>query len=90
MTTLEGDTVTLTKDKEDKLSNIFGVSVRAWIALIFVGGVVGNQLAVTIATIVHSFRTGDLTQLGSLSTIGEPFATLAGIAIGFYFGQKLK
>ena len=86
----DSDTTVITKDKEDKFSNIFGVSVRAWIALVFVTGVVGNQLIVTVASVAHAMKTSDLSLLGTMSTIGEPFATLSGIAIGFYFGQKLK
>lgn len=76
--------------KQDAASNIFGVSVRAWVTLLFVGGIVGNQLAVTVATLWHAIQMKDFTLVGSLSTVGEPFATLSGIAVGFYFGQKLK
>lgn len=75
---------------EDKFSNIAGVSVRAWLALLFAGGVVGTHLLVTAAAIYHAIATNDLAQVGALTSIGEPLATLSGIAIGFYFGQKLK
>ena len=74
----------------DTSSNIFGVSVRAWVTLALVLGVVSNQVAVTLATLYYALRAGDLQQVGSLTTIGEPFYTLSSIAVGFYFGQKLK
>jgi len=87
---METDTALVRKDAEDKFSAILGVSVRAWIALIFVIGVVGNQIVVTVVACWLAFNRGDLSMLGSYTSIGEPFATLCGIAVGFYFGQKLK
>ncbi len=75
--------------QQDSASNIFGVSVRAWVTLALVLGVVSNQVLVTAVTLFHALKSGDLTQVGPLTTIGEPFYTLASIAVGFYFGQKL-
>lgn len=78
------------KSQKDSNSNILGVSVRAWVTLALVLGVVLNQGAVTVATMWHALVTKDFSLVGTLTTIGEPFYTLSSIAVGFYFGQKLK
>ena len=75
---------------DDSSSNISGVSVRAWVTLGLVVGVVANQMLVTVATLVFAIMKQDFNLVGSLTTIGEPFYTLSSIAVGFYFGQKLK
>ena len=87
---IESDTTTITRDQSDRNSNILGVSVRAWVTLLLVVGVVLNQAMVTALTLYNATVTKDFSLVGSLTTIGEPFYTLASIAIGFYFGQKLK
>lgn len=76
--------------KADSNSNIFGVSVRAWVTMALVLGVVLNQVIVTAATLWHAVSSEDFSLVGTLTTIGEPFYTLSSIAVGFYFGQKLK
>ena len=87
--TNETETQSFTK-VDDSSSSISGVSVRAWVTLFLVLGVVGNQLLVTVATLVFATMKSDFALVGTLTTIGEPFYTLSSIAIGFYFGQKLK
>ena len=76
--------------KADTNSNIFGVSVRAWVTIALVLGVVLNHLVVTTATLWHALTIEDFNLVGTLTTIGEPFYTLSSIGVGFYFGQKLK
>lgn len=76
--------------KDDPKSSIFGVSVRAWVTIALVLGVVLNHLVVTTATLWYAVVTKDFNLVGTLTTIGEPFYTLSSIAVGFYFGQKLK
>lgn len=88
--TPETDTTIVRRDAEDKSSALFGVSVRAWLALTFVLGVVGNQIIVTLMACAMAYAKQDVALLGTYTTIGEPFATLSGIAVGFYFWQKLK
>jgi hypothetical protein len=71
-------------------SNIFGVSVRAWIAIGLVFTVCGNHLTITVATMLDAISRGDFGRVGTFTTIGEPLYSLATLAIGFYFGQKTK
>ena len=84
------DTQTFTKETGQANSDIFGVSVRAWVTLVLVLGVVGTHVFVTLATLWNALVTKDFALVGTLTTIGEPFYTLSSIAVGFYFGQKLS
>lgn len=76
-------------NKEDTNSSIAGVSVRAWVTLFLVVGIVLNHFAVTVFTLWNAVVTKDFALVGTLTTIGEPYYTLSSIAVGFYFGQKL-
>lgn len=67
-------------------SKIFGSSIRGWLALLSVMGVVGTHFSVTVATLIHAVRSGDFALVGTLTTIGEPFYSLAIGAVAYYFG----
>lgn len=69
-------------------SSILGVSVRAWIVLLAVLGVVATHLLVTAGVLYHALRTGDFAQVGSLTTISEPYYSVVAVGIGFYLGSK--
>lgn len=71
-------------------SALFGVSIRAWIAIALVLTVCGNHLTITIATMLDAVVNRDFGKVGTFTTIGEPLYSLATLAIGFYFGQKTK
>lgn len=71
-------------------SQVFGVSVRAWLALILVAGVVMTHVTVCIAISIYAVRTRDFQLVGTLTTIGEPFYSLAIAAVAYYFGSKNK
>jgi hypothetical protein len=71
-------------------SALFGVSVRAWIAIGLVFTVCGNHLTITVATMIDAAVNRDFGKVGTFTTIGEPLYSLATLAIGFYFGQKTK
>lgn len=72
-------------------SSIFGVSIRALIVLGPVYGVVINHLIVAAAVTYHALKTGDFGQVGSLTTISEPYYSIVAVGIGYYLGQaKVK
>lgn len=71
-------------------STIGKVSVRAWLALIAVMGVVYTHVAVTTAVIIHACITKDFNMVGTLTTITEPLYSLAVGAVAYYFGQNSK
>lgn len=74
--------------KQEPNSTIFGVSIRAWITLIIVLTICLSFLTVVIGIIVHAVLTKDWSLVGTFTTVGEPLYTLAGLTVGFYFGQK--
>ena len=74
--------------REESNSTILGVSVRAWIVLIAVCGVVITHLIVTIGVMYHAIMTKDFSLVGTLTTITEPFYSVVGVGIGFYLGTK--
>ena len=86
------DTLIISKDQSGKTveatSSLFGVSVRAWVIIMLVIGLVTTHLLVTAATLYHAIVSKDFGLVGTLTTIGEPYYTVIGIAVGFYFGQK--
>jgi hypothetical protein len=83
-----GDTQFMAAPTNGESSTILKVSVRAWIALSVSVGIVGNHLLVTIFVLIHALTTGDFDLVGSLTTVGEPYYSLAVASIAFYFGQK--
>jgi len=82
------DTTLIPKPDPKPDSSIGGVSVRAWLALIAVGGVVATHMLVTVAVCVYAVLTRDLALLGTLTTIGEPFYSLAIAATAYYFAKQ--
>lgn len=69
-------------------SSFAGVSVRAWLAIILVVTVCISHIMISAAAIMKTIKTGDITMLGTLTTIGEPLYSMSVAALGFYFGQK--
>jgi uncharacterized RDD family membrane protein YckC len=71
---------------EDETSTMFGVSIRAWLALLIVG-------TICAISVLHAYATVRLVLEGTLRPedlkIGEPLYSLGGMALGFYFGQKM-
>ena len=59
-------------------SNLFGVSMRAWLAMIIVGTVCVQGLSETAVALIN--KTSCMVE--------EPLYSMAMMALGFYFGQK--
>jgi len=59
-------------------SNLFGVSMRAWLASIIVGTVCVQSLGVAASNLLHNESV----------MVEEPLYSMAMMALGFYFGQK--
>ncbi len=71
-----------------KESNVFGVSIRGWIAWTAVLTVCVNQLATTLSGCWLSISKGDLSNLGSLSAVTEPLYGVVYMTIGYYFAKS--
>jgi hypothetical protein len=82
------ETVIMTKTGEEKLSSIFGVSIRGWIAILLTATVCGNQIFLTAACVWDAIANKDFSKVGTFTTIGEPLYSMGVAALGFYFGQK--
>jgi len=84
------DTTFLTKTGEVTKadSTVFGVSVRAWIAITLVATVCATHLCVGVAVLVEAVLSRDFAKVGTYTTIGEPLYSMSVAALGFYFGQK--
>lgn len=71
---------------ESESSTLFGASIRAWLALMIIG-------TICFISIVHSAAVVYLVVKGELPLeelkIVEPLYSLGGMALGFYFGQKM-
>lgn len=79
-TTQTTRTTTTTPSERDDGSMLFGVSIRAWLALVIIG---------TVCAISIIFAIADIKAGHEELKIGEPLYTMAGMALGFYFGQKM-
>lgn len=78
-------------NKDANSSRVFGVSIRAWLAVILVITVCVSHLLIGGISAYHSIVKGDLSLVGTLTTIGEPLYSMSVAALGFYFGnQKSK
>jgi len=64
---------------------MFGVSIRAWLALLIVG-------TICAVSVLYAYAIVRLVLDGTLAPedlkIGEPLYSLGAVALGFYFGQK--
>lgn len=69
-------------------SAVFGVSVRAWIAIILVLTICVSYLAVVIGVVFDAVKTKDWSRVGTFANVGEPLYSMSVAALGFYFGQK--
>lgn len=58
---------------------------RRHLAFSLVGLVAIMAIGILVALITHAIKPGDLASLG---TVYSPVVTLAGVAIGFYFGRS--
>ena len=63
---------------ENKDSSVFGVSIRAWLAVVIVGTV----------CVISAGNAASLIFRKEEVTIAEPLYSMAVLALGFYFGQK--
>lgn len=70
-------------------SQLFGVSIRAWLAVILTATVCLTTAASVVGVAIVAVKAGDTSKLTAL-TIGEPLYSMAVAALGFYFGQKAK
>lgn len=70
-------------------SAVFGVSVRAWLAVMLVGTVCVIHLTAVAAQVYSSLKTGTLPDWSG-TLVGEPLYSMGMTALGFYLGQKSK
>lgn len=82
------DTTLIQKDSNGKDSTFFGVSVRAWLALMLVSSIVTTHIAVTVGVVVDAILTKDWSRVGTFANVGEPLYSMSIAALAFYFGQK--
>ena len=61
-------------------SLLWGVSMRAWLALVIVGTVCLHSITETVCNALRN----------ESSMIEEPLYSMAVMALGFYFGQKTQ
>ena len=83
----ESDT-TLLQKPEANGSTFFGVSVRAWIALMLVSAIAGSYLLITTGVVLHAILSKDWSLVGTFANVSEPLGTLSTMAVGFYLGQR--
>ncbi len=84
----ESDTTLIQRQTEGKDSTFFGVSIRAWLALMLAGAIVLTHIAVTVGVVVDAVLKSDWSKVGTFATIGEPLYSMGVMTLGFYFGQK--
>jgi len=86
---LEGDTSLIQKSiSNGKDSTFFGVSVRAWLAIMLVISIVSTHILVTAGVVVDAILTKDWSRVGTFANVGEPLYSMSIAALAFYFGQK--
>ena len=73
---------TTTEESKAKDSNIFGVSVRAWLVIMLVGTLC---LCTLMNPILSYLISGDI-----VIEIKEPFYSAVTISLGYFFGQSKK
>ena len=71
-----------------KDSSFYGISVRAWLAILLVCTVCYGYVAVATAVLVEAVISRDFAKVGTYVTISEPLYTLVIGAVAYYFGQK--
>lgn len=86
---MNGDTQLIAKaDTNGKDSTFFGVSVRAWLAIMLAASICLPQIFISCGVVVDAILTRDWSKVGTFANIGEPLGTLATMAVGFYLGQR--
>lgn len=80
------DTEIITKESKD--SSMFGISIRAWLAIMLAACIVGTHLTITIGVVVDAILTKDWSRVGTFANVGEPLYSMATMALAFYFGHK--
>ena len=77
--------------KHTEESQFGGITVRGWLATVFVFTICFTHICVAIATLYNAIINKDFSMVGSLTTIGEPLYSLSIAAVSYYFGaQKMK
>lgn len=85
----ESDTQILTKGTNGNGdSKVFGVSIRAWLALMAIGAVVMTHVTVSIGVVVDAIIHSDWSKVGTFANIGEPLYSISLTSLAFYFGHK--
>jgi hypothetical protein len=86
----ESDTTLLQKSSgaNGKDSTVFGVSIRAWLAIMLVSAVVATHVSVTVGVVIDAVLTKDWSRVGTFANVGEPLYSMSIAALAFYFGQK--
>ena len=73
-----------------KDSSLFGVSMRAWLAVMLVGTVCVNQATIVTFVMIEAAMSHDFAKVGTFTTVGEPLYSLSIAAAAFYLGQKVN
>ena len=73
---------------QTKDSSFYGISVRAWLAILLVFTVCFGHVAIVTAVLVEAVANRDFAKVGTYTTISEPLYTLVIGAVAYYFGQK--
>jgi hypothetical protein len=90
---MDNETTIITKEsvgpsKVD--SAIFGVSVRAWLAVTLVSTVCVSHLVGAFGVVIEAVGTHDFSKVAEFVKVNEPLYSLVGMALGFYLGQNQK
>lgn len=80
--------ITSTQITNNPDSSFFGISIRAWLAIILVCTVCFCHTAIVVAVMIEAIMSRDFAKVGTFTTISEPLYTLVIGAVAYYFGQK--
>lgn len=75
---------------DGKDSKVFGISIRAWLALVLVMAVVTTHVMVTMAVVWDAANTHNFDRVGTFANIGEPLYSMSVAALAFYFGTQQR
>lgn len=76
------------KNPQHKESAFMGITIRAWLALIVVSGVVATHLIITTGVVLDAILRKDFSKVGTYTTIGEPYYSLSIAVVSYFFGQR--
>lgn len=77
------------QQQDPKDSQIFGVSLRGWLAVMLVATVCIMHLISLGAILYAGLKGGALPDLSG-QVVGEPLYSMGMTALGFYLGQKTR